>query len=226
MLDFLKPRHLRYHSMEEWREKENVTSFHHPENPALEARLRRQLEGLRTHLWKRHVAQLETWERRQLKDGTHPSQSHKGFELAKSIFEEFRARIIAFPYVEEVTMVTRHMEPVVFRVKVTHGTSWRTWQEHVPQFYRGFEVIVTSAKSSRPSLTRDSAEKLIPNGMSEAEVYAHLGTNVRVTQGKNGHKSLTYLFHFPPPPPKVDPKVGGITVVVSNGIVVDRQFEE
>jgi hypothetical protein len=223
MLEFLKPRHLRYHSMEEWRATENITSFHHPENPRLEARLRRQLQGLRKHLWKRHVARLTTWERKQMKTGTHPSQSHKSFEPARLIFEEFRDRASAQPYVEEVTMVTRHMEPIVFRVKVIEGTGWRMWQEHVPPFYRGFEVLVTSAKTSKPALTPESAEKLIPNGMSEADVYVRLGTNVRVTHGKNGSKSLTYLFHFPPPPPGVDPKIGGITVVISNGIVMDRQ---
>lgn len=224
MLEFLKPRHLRYHSMEEWRERENITSFRHPENPRLEARLRRQLQGLRKHLWKRHIAQLAPWERSQLKAGTHPSMSHKGFELAKPIFEEFRTRVTALPFVEEVTMVTRHMEPIVFRVKVIQGIGWRTWQEQIPPFYRGFEIIVTSAKTPKPALTPETAEKLIPNGMAETDVYGRLGTNVRVTHGKNG-KSLKFLFHFPPLPPGVDPKVSGITVVISNGVVVDRQVD-
>jgi hypothetical protein len=223
MFDFLKPRHLRYHSVEEWRARENVTSFMHPENPALEARLQRQLKELRKHLWKRHVARLTANERKELKAGTHPSRSPKGFEPAKQIFEEFRAKVAGLPFVEEVTMVTRHMEPIVFRVKVARDATWRVWQEHIPSFYRGFEVVITLAINSKPALTRESAEKLIPNGMSEADVYAHLGTNARVTHGKGG-KILTYLFHFPPPPPRVDPVIDSITVVILNGVVVDRQF--
>ena len=223
MLDFLKPRHLRYRSVEEWRERENITSFWHPENPRLEAKLQRQLRQLRNHLWKRHLRHLTREERKQLKDGTHPSLSHKGFEAAKPVFEEFRGLVAVHPFVEEVTMVTQHMKPIVFRVKVSRGSTWRIWQEKIPPFYRGFEVMVTTAVNSKPVLTRETADKLIPNGMTEDQVYAHLGTNARVTVGKEG-KSLTYLFHFPPSPPKVDPKVGSMTVVIANGVVVDRHF--
>jgi hypothetical protein len=211
--------------VEEWRERENITSFWHPEHPGIEGRLQRHLKQLRDHLWKRHLKQLTREERKEIKTGTHPSLSHKGFELAKPIFEEFRSSVAAHPFVEEITMVTQHMKPIIFRVKVARAATWRVWQEHVPPFYRGFEVVVTRAINSKPELTRESAEKLIPNGMSEAQVYAHLGTNARVTHGK-GTKSLTYLFHFPPPPPKVDPKVGSMTVLIANGVVVDRQFGE
>jgi hypothetical protein len=225
MFEFLKPRHLRYRSVEEWRERENITSFRHPENPRLEARLQRHLRELRAHLWKRHLRRLTREERKHLKEGTHPSLSHRGFELAKPVFEEFRLRVAIHPFVEEVTMVTQHMKPIIFRVKVVRNATWRVWQEHIPAFFRGFEVVVTVAINAKPALTRESADKLIPNGMTEAQVYAHLGTNARVTLGKGG-KALTYLFHFPPPPPKVDPKVGSITVLIANGVVVDRQFSE
>lgn len=225
MFDFLKPRHLRYRSVEEWRERENITSFWHPENPKLEVRLQRHLTQLREHLWTRHLKRLSREERKQIKEGTHPSLSHKGFELAKPVFEEFRSLVARHPFVAEVTMVTQHMKPIIFRVKVARDATWRVWQEHIPAFYRGFEVVVTRAINSKPALTRETAVKLIPNGMSEAQVYEHLGTNARVTLG-NGMKSLTYLFHFPPPPPKVDPKVGSMTVLISNGVVVDRQFGE
>ncbi|HTV40933.1 MAG TPA: hypothetical protein VMF08_10175 [Candidatus Sulfotelmatobacter sp.] len=221
----MKPRHLRYGSVEEWRERESITSFWHPEDPRLEARLQRHLKELREHLWRRHIRHLTREERIQLKEGMHPSLSHKGFELAKPIFEEFRARVAGHPFVEEVTMVTQHMKPIIFRVKVARDAGWRVWQEHIPPFYRGFEVVVNRAVNVKPALTRESADKLIPNGMTEAQVYAHLGTNARVTHGKEG-KALTYLFHFPPSPPKVDPKVGSMTVMISNGVVVDRQFTE
>jgi hypothetical protein len=225
MFDFLKPRHLRYRSVEEWRERENITSFWHPENPKLEVRLQRHLSQLRKHLWKRHLKGLTREERNQIKNGTHPSLSHKGFEMAKPIFEEFRSLMTPHPFVAEVAMVTQHMKPIVFRVKVARDATWRVWQEHIPPFYRGFEVVVTRAVNSKPALTRETADKLIPNGMTEEQVYEHLGTNARVTLGSD-MKSLTYLFHFPPPPPKVDPKVGSMTVMISKGVVVGRQFTE
>src|SRR5215469_9812256 len=110
MFDFLKARHLRYRSVEEWRERENITSFMHPENPGLEVRLQRHLKQLREHLWKRHLKQLTRDERKQIETGTHPSQSHRGFEMAKPTFEEFRSHVASYPFVEEVTMVTQHMK--------------------------------------------------------------------------------------------------------------------
>lgn len=225
MFDFLRPRHLRYRSVEEWRERESITSFQHPENPKLEARLNRHLRQLRNHLWKKHLRQLTREERQQLKTGNHPSQSHKGFEMAAPIFEEFRSRVAALPYVEEVAMVTRHLQPIVFRVKLAQDVNWRVWQEHIPSFYRGFEVVVNRAQSRKPALTNETAATLIPNGMSENDVYALLGTNARVSVVNGGQKHLSYLFQFPPLPPKVDPKIHALTVVVSKGVVIGRKFE-
>jgi hypothetical protein len=226
MWDFLKPRHLRYHSVEEWRERENITSFQHPENPRLEARLNRHLIELRNHLWKKHLRELTREERRQLKTGNHPSQSHKGFELAAPVFDEFRSRVASLSYVEEVAMVTRHLQPIVFRVKLAQDVGWRVWQENIPPFYRGFEVVVNRPQSRKPALTRETAATLIPNGMSENNVYSLLGTNARVSVANGGQKHLTYLFHFPPSPPKVEPKIDAMTVVISNGAVIDRKFEQ
>jgi hypothetical protein len=226
MWDFLKPRHLRYLSVEEWRERENITSFQHPENPRLEARLNRHLSELRNHLWKKHLRQLTREERQRLKSGSHPSQSHRGFDLAAPIFDEFRSRVATLPYVEEVAMVTRHLQPIVFRVKLEQSANWRVWQENIPPYYRGFEVVVNRAQSRKPPLTRESAATLIPNGMSENDVYALLGTNARVSVVNSGQKQLSYLFHFPPSPPKVDPQIDAMTVVISNGAVIDRKFEQ
>ena len=226
MLDFLKPRHLRYRSMEEWREKENIRSFRHPENPELEKRLTRQLEELRKHLWKKHLAQLSPEERKQIKKGDHPSQSHMRIDQAKPIFDEFRLRVQPLPYVSDVTMVARqmHADGIVIRLKLAQDVSWRVWREHIPTFFRGFEIQVTQAALEKPDLTRENAEKLIPNGMTEAQVYAHLGTKATISLGKNGYKFLAYSFHLPPAPPRVDPKIEGITVVLNNGVVVERQF--
>jgi hypothetical protein len=226
MLNFLKPRHLRYHSMEEWRAKENIRSFSHPEKPDLERRLTRQLEELREHLWKVHVKLLTRDERKQLQQGNHPSQSHTRIDQAKPIFDEFRLRVSPLPYVSDVTMVARHTpeDGILIRLKVAHDVSWHVWRQHIPTFFRGFEVLVSQAISERPALTRDSADKLIPNGMTEGQVYAHLGMKATVSLGKNGYKYLVYSFHLPPAPPKLDPRIEGITVILNNGVVVDRQF--
>ena len=228
MFDFLKPRHLRYRSMEEWRERENIRSFRHPENPDLEKKLTRQLERLRKHLWKKHLAQLSPEERRQIKKGDHPSQSHLRIDQAKPFFDEFRLRVGHLSYISDVTMVARQVQAngIVIRLKLAQGVSWRVWREHIPNYFRGFEVQVTQSAPEKPQLTRESAGKLIPNGMTETQVYAKLGTKATASLSKNGQKLLAYSFHLPPAPPRVEPKIGGITVVLNNGVVVDRQFSK
>ncbi len=220
MFEFLKPRHLRYRSLEEWRERERITSFLHPGNPKLEARLKRQFEELRRHLWKWHLKHLTPEERKEINAGTHPSQAPRLIDQARTIFEEFRARLAKLPYLAEVSLVARHTDRPVFRVRLSQDVGWRVWQEHVPPFYRGFEVVIV-LPGSKPVLTRETAEKIIPNGMSEREVYEFLGANATVSLA-NGGKYLSY--QFPPTPPKVDPKIPGIIIVVSNGVVVGRQF--
>lgn len=142
MLAIVKPRHLRYDSIDEWMGREHITSLDHPENPALQERLFHQLGELREHLWRRHLASLTSEERRQLETGQHPSQSHSRYEQAKPIFEEFRARVELLPYVAEVFMPAYHVDRLVFRVKVTKDVDWLTWHKDIPQFYRGFEVGV------------------------------------------------------------------------------------
>jgi hypothetical protein len=80
-------------------------------------------------------------------------------------------------------------------------------------------IFVTGCK---PALTQKTAEKLIPDGMSESKVYDILGTNAVVSIGNN-QKYLLYFFPFFPPP-QVDTKIDSIEVVISNDVVVDRQF--
>jgi hypothetical protein len=142
MLRFFKPRHLRCHSIDEWLEQEGVTTLTHPEDPALQDRLFQRLGELRKHLWEQHVIHLTPAERQQLEARQHPSQSHERIEQAKPIFEEFRSRVANLPYVTEVHIGMYHMDRIVFRVMVSQDASWRTWQDDIPPFYRGFEVGV------------------------------------------------------------------------------------
>ncbi len=158
MMRFLKPRHLRYGSIEEWMEREHITTFNHPENPALQDRLFEQLGELRKHLYDQHLRLLTPEECRQLKAGQHPSQSHARAEQAKPIFEEFRSRMKCLPFIADVLMCMYHMDRIVFRVKLTDDAGQHRWRKEMPPFYRGFEVGVwtksteqgSSSKSSQP----------------------------------------------------------------------------
>jgi hypothetical protein len=148
MLSFLKPRHLRYRSIEEWMEREHIKSRVHPEDPALQDRLFQQLGALRMHLWEQHIAHLTAEERHQLESGQHPSQSHARVHQAQPIFEEFRSRVACLPYVVEVVMGMYHADRIVFDVKLASDVGWRIWQKDIAPFYRGFEVFVGLWKNS------------------------------------------------------------------------------
>jgi hypothetical protein len=89
--------------------------------------------------------------------------------------------------------------------------------------YFGMLAIVWLATSCKPALTEKTADKLIPNGMAESKIYEMLGTNAAVSNGQHGEKTLIYFFKFFPPPPKINPKINGIEIVISNGVVI-REF--
>ena len=146
MLRFFKPRHLRYHSIEEWKEREHIITLTHPDDPALQDRLFRQLGELRKLLWEQHIVQLTPQERQQLEAGQHPSQSHRCVEQAKPILEEFRSQVASLPYVADVSIGMYHMDRIVFQVILAQNVTWRTWQKDIPTFYRGFEVLTYTPK--------------------------------------------------------------------------------
>jgi hypothetical protein len=76
----------------------------------------------------------------------------------------------------------------------------------------------------KPALTQENADKFIPNGMRESDVYKVLGTGAVVSTRNHGERFLWYLFPFVSTPPRVDPKIDSMTVITSNGVVTGRQF--
>ena len=85
-------------------------------------------------------------------------------------------------------------------------------------------AVLAFVAGCKPTLTQKSAEKLIPDGMSEAQVYELLGTNGSVSFGPHGEKYVLYFFTFTGLPPKVETKIDVMSVVFSNGVVIARQF--
>jgi hypothetical protein len=88
----------------------------------------------------------------------------------------------------------------------------------------GSIVILALFVGCKPALTKQSARKVIPDGMSEARGYETLGTNGSVTVGQHGEKIVWYFFRFTGLPPKVETKIDTMGVVLSNGFVIGRRF--
>ncbi len=85
-------------------------------------------------------------------------------------------------------------------------------------------VILASGAGCEPVLNQKSAERLIPNGMNEAQVNRLLGTNGIISTGWHGEKFIHYFFAFVEQPPGIKNELVALTIVISNGVVIERQF--
>ena len=77
-----------------------------------------------------------------------------------------------------------------------------------------------------PRLTRNSAARVLHDGMQESQVFDLLGTNAIISDETNGLRYLHYFFTFTGKPPKLKTDLENITIVLSNGVVIDRKFWE
>jgi hypothetical protein len=59
--------------------------------------------------------------------------------------------------------------------------------------------ITAGCRQSKPDLTAQNFNSIIPVGMVESNVYAILGTNAIVSRDNLGRKDLTYFFPYSPP---------------------------
>jgi hypothetical protein len=87
-------------------------------------------------------------------------------------------------------------------------------------------AIIGILSACKPDLTQKSAARLIPDGMSISNVYKMLGPDAVVSKGNDGMIYLIYFFPFFPPPPRVNSKIGSMTVIISNNVVVGRSFND
>ena len=85
-------------------------------------------------------------------------------------------------------------------------------------------VALAAVAGCKPALNQANADKLIPNGMTEAAVAEIVGTNGVVSFGQHGVKLVMYFFPFTGMPPKVETKLVAMTVVFSNAVVIERRF--
>ena|ERR1039457_340541 len=76
----------------------------------------------------------------------------------------------------------------------------------------------------KPTLTQSNAEKLIRNGMSEAEVSEMLGTNCSVMIGPRGEKRVLFNFESTGPSQRFNTKIDSIGIIFSNGVVIGKRF--
>lgn len=81
-------------------------------------------------------------------------------------------------------------------------------------------LFILAGCQNKRNLTKENINSIIPARMTESNVYAVLGINAVVSHDNLGRKYLIYLFPYSTPPPGVNPKVDGVELLISNGVVV------
>jgi hypothetical protein len=107
-----------------------------------EARFMSEYAKVRAAMWERHYRTLSSAEKAMLDDDTHPSSSWDRAVEAEFYLEEFRKVVEKSGFVSRVTMDLYHGNTIVFTVHLNRELRWRDYRQHIPEFYRGFQVFV------------------------------------------------------------------------------------
>lgn len=135
-----KPKHLRYSSVFAWTEGENI---HGPiADEKLQSKYMDQLGELRQHLFNKHLKTLSESEREQLEAGSHPSQSHQKTGAALEFAKLLHSALLQNGLEVEVRHGCYHLDRVILSVFADEKISKTALAKIVPQFFRGYEVMV------------------------------------------------------------------------------------
>ena len=92
----------------------------------------------RERIWKKHAKTLSAKERRQFREGTHPSQSHEFQERVGPFLESLREHLANKGMSAKVSVGFYHMDRIVLSVDLEIDPEERRGE--LPWLYRGFEV--------------------------------------------------------------------------------------
>ncbi len=95
-----------------------------------------------THFYQQHITTLPLEVQAELKNGTHPSQSHERSEQALPTFEQFRSFLeenCTIP-ITDVSFGNYHGDQIIFSVRFDSEKPWPEIDEEIPAFFAGFRV--------------------------------------------------------------------------------------
>lgn len=132
-------RHLRYSSVEAWFKGEGLTQgVFAIADPVERDRRITEYGELRQHLFAKHVKTLSREERRQFKQGCHPSQSHRFAGRAEPFVSSLRKHLAGLGFGAKVCLGFYHMDRLVLSADLDADPGGR--RSLLPWLFRGFEV--------------------------------------------------------------------------------------
>jgi hypothetical protein len=139
MWPFQTKRHLRYPSLQAWLEGEGLKDpFSENVDPGERDRRLNEYCELRQHLFAKHIKTLSRVERRELYQGTHPSQSHQFAERALPFVALLQEHLASLGFPSTVCLGAYHMERIVLSADL--DTDPRDRKRELPWLFRGFEI--------------------------------------------------------------------------------------
>jgi hypothetical protein len=109
------------------------------DNPLFQHNFNR-LYGFRNGMFEKHYSSLSQEEREQLEERTHPSQSWKFEDQARTIANQLEQDLSSVDFVTRVTIGHYHLDILVLTVHLSRDPGFKTVIDTVPYLYHGFQV--------------------------------------------------------------------------------------
>ncbi len=133
-------------------------------DPRLRDKYIRQYGELRRHLYAKHVATLSSDDQQAIKDGCHPSQSHRFADAAQPYCELLERHLVSLGLnVSDVHLGWYHMDRIVLSVETPEQLDVSRFTK-LPWLFQGFEIKYSSSEHKdatepcgepEPPMTRD-----------------------------------------------------------------------
>jgi len=133
--------HMKYDSVKEWMIGENIPSgFTQEPDPILRDKYIQQYGELWRHLYAKHVSTLPVDDQVAIKEGRHPSQSHRYADDAAPYCEPLKDHLESLGLnVSEVAIGWYHFDRIVLAVETPEKIDFGRLED-LPSFFQGFEV--------------------------------------------------------------------------------------
>lgn len=115
------------------------------------------------HFYQQHISTLSPEVQAELKNGTHPSQSHELDEQALPIFEQFWSSLeenCTIP-IYDAALGHYHGDQIIFSVRFDSEKPWSEIDEEIPSFFAGFRVK-RNRQSTYDALSEPELKQGIP----------------------------------------------------------------
>jgi len=103
----------------------------------------------RRAIFQEHLKTLSEEEQRAIETSTHASMSHARAQEAEPYIIEFKNRYGHLPYIAGIGIGYYHGDRLVITVEFVREMKLSEFEDDLPWFYRGFEVVAMCTRWSK-----------------------------------------------------------------------------